>query len=40
MSIPRAMRGDQEGYQNYRFCSGISKEEVRDALRKMKARKA
>ena len=29
-------RGDQEGQQNYRLCSHISKEETSDVLRKMK----
>ena len=36
MSIPRAWRGDQKGQYNYMFWSRISKEEVIDALRKMK----
>jgi len=33
-------RGDQEGEQNYRLCNHISKEEVSDALRKMKIEKS
>lgn len=36
----RHERGIQKGQKNYRFCSCISKEEVRDALRKMKTGKA
>ena len=33
-------RGDQKEQQNHRFCNHISKEAVRDALGKMKTRKA
>jgi len=32
-------RGDQEGQRNYNLYSGISEEEVGDALRKMKSEK-
>ena len=33
-------RGNQEGHENGRSCSDISKEEVRDVLRKMNTGKA
>ena len=32
--------GEEKGHQNYRLCSRMSKEEARDALRKMKPERA
>jgi len=36
---PCLVQGVQEGYSHVRACSGISKEEVKDALRKVKSEK-
>jgi len=40
MEILCLKRGDKKGHDNDRLCSSISKKEVRNALRKMKIRKA
>jgi len=33
-------RGSKEGERDYGFCNSISKEEIKDALKKMKTKKA